>query len=341
MDPTPRTPARSLFILVAAVLLADAPIATGRACAQTPDGTLLFNDVTDTIRIDGQTELTTAATFEAWVFFRQGAAGDGRLYTEWKAFLEDKDLGVGPTFAFGFVAPASGDTILGYAAAFSIGTWHHFAFVHDSQAGVQRLYLDGGVIASKSISGQIANSDGPGTIGAIQRDGSVAESFRGLVDSVRLSNVARYGAESFTPPARDMPDDEGAVLVYHFDAGDFHVEDGKTRVTDVSGNDRDGTLGFGFDGSTSPAPPARQGDLDCNGELSAADALKNLRASVSAPVSQTEPCPDPREKLTTGLFGDVDCNGSLTAGDALKVLRVSVGLTAEQTLPCPEFLEPV
>jgi DNA-binding beta-propeller fold protein YncE len=83
-----------------------------------------------------------------------------------------------------------------------------------------------------------------------------------------------------------------------------------------------------------PATPI-QGDVDCNGDVNAVDALKLLRSNAGLSVTQTEPCPG--IGTLTPKFGDVDCNNAVSSVDALKVLRDNAGLSVSQTNPCADI----
>jgi hypothetical protein len=79
--------------------------------------------------------------------------------------------------------------------------------------------------------------------------------------------------------------------------------------------------------------------VDCNGEVSSVDALKELRHVVQLSVNQTEPCPDIGTEVAS-LWGDVDCGGSVTSVDALKILRFVAQLSVSQTEPCADIGTP-
>ncbi len=85
-------------------------------------------------------------------------------------------------------------------------------------------------------------------LGARYRDGRIMPSFIGLMDTVRISSVARYSAPSFTPPDGDLPSDPDTVLLFNFDD-----PGGSSTVQDASGNHLVGRFGVGFDGATSPS----------------------------------------------------------------------------------------
>jgi len=76
------------------------------------------------------------------------------------------------------------------------------------------------------------------------------------------------------------------------------------------------------------------GDVDCDGDVDAVDALKVLRHVVRLAVSQEVPCPDIGSTVTVDgtprLWGDVDGYGDVDAVDALQILRHVVRLRVAQ-----------
>jgi hypothetical protein len=333
---------RLLLLAIAAACLVPSGSRAGGAIPFTPDGSVYFNDPTDSIQVDGQTVLGTDSTYEAVIHFPAATGAAGYIFNEWMAFQEDKQFGAGPGGFHGYNHPVGGGNVILYAGSLAVDSVHHVAFVQDSSASEQRLYLDGDLVATAAQSGEIADSDGPGFVGSIFRDGIQNSSFRGFIDSFRISDMSRYsGPDIGVPITEDLPNDANTVLLYNFNAPDFFVDQGKVRITDLSGNGRTGTLGAGPAGSpTSPEPPAKHGDVDCSGGINAVDALKLLRSSAALSVSQTEPCPDIGENLLPALFGDVDCSAAVNSVDALKVLRYNASLSVDQTLPCPQFNQP-
>ncbi|MCH8815151.1 MAG: hypothetical protein IH957_08685 [Chloroflexi bacterium] len=83
-------------------------------------------------------------------------------------------------------------------------------------------------------------------------------------------------------------------------------------------------------------PFGRQGDVDCDNDEDAVDALQTLRKTAGLGVSQNAPCPEIGSEFAS-LFGDVDCDGSVGAVDALKLLRSVAALSVTQTEPCPDI----
>jgi concanavalin A-like lectin/glucanase superfamily protein len=212
-------------------------------------GVAFFDDVTDTIEVSGQTVFGTAATYEAIVLWPSAHGGGGStLFNEWQDFVEDKYLAVvpGPSGGlYGYNHPVNGGSVITGATPVSFDQWHHVAFVYDGSE--ERLYLDGTLVQSRPASGDISDGDGLGYVGGIYRDGAARDSFIGLIDVLRLSDVARYTGSSFTPPSPAMTSDANTVLLYTFDDAP-----GSTTVADASSLARTGTLGAGFGGATSP-----------------------------------------------------------------------------------------
>src|SRR5262249_50080499 len=161
-------------------------------------GVAFFDDVTDTIEVSGQTVFGTAATYEAILLWPSAHGGGGStIFNEWQNFFEDKYLAVVPGPSGGLYGdnhPVNGGSVISVATPVSLDQWHHVAFVYDGAE--ERLYLDGSLVQSRPASGDISDADGLGYVGGIFRDGAARASFIGLIDVLRLSDVARYTGSS-------------------------------------------------------------------------------------------------------------------------------------------------
>jgi hypothetical protein len=90
--------------------------------------------------------------------------------------------------------------------------------------------------------------------------------------------------------------------------------------------------------SASPTATAhtqhKQGDLDCNGSVNGADALRPIRAAAGLTMTPPGDCP----ALGSGSpkFGDVNCDGSVNAGDTVAILEYASGvpITPPQQAGC-------
>ncbi len=100
-------------------------------------------------------------------------------------------------------------------AVLEIGTWHHVAGVYDGKE--VRTYVDGRLMASESGHGDRRTNGLSLMIGADVDSRNLPNSFfDGLIDSVRLSSVARYSKQSFTP-ARRWENDDATSLLFDLD----------------------------------------------------------------------------------------------------------------------------
>ena len=82
-----------------------------------------------------------------------------------------------------------------------------------------------------------------------------------------------------------------------------------------------------------------QGDVDCSGEVTSVDALKELRYVALLSVSKTDPCPNIGDNVAS-VWGDVDCNGEVNSVDALKILRFVALLSVSQNEGCAHIGTP-
>ena len=112
------------------------------------------------------------------------------------------------------------------------GQWHQISVT--KQNSIIRLYLDGQLISSKSVS-----SNGSGSIWlGLENQGSPRFAFTGLLDNVSIWNIARTPSQiliDFT--SSPIGNENGLVAHYNFEDGL-----GSTILTDNSLNSNDGTL---------------------------------------------------------------------------------------------------
>ncbi|GMU82633.1 MAG: hypothetical protein AMXMBFR47_25040 [Planctomycetota bacterium] len=152
-------------------------------------------------------------TLECWMNARAFSGRTG-LVTK----TESSDYGIfvsDGTPAFSIHVGGSYAEVKGEPRSLSAGAWHHIAGVYD---GAQvRLYVDGRLVKSLDRKGERKTNKLPLTIGAdVTREGGATSFFDGAIDAVRLSDVARYSGERFTP-ARRLPTDDDAVLLLNMD----------------------------------------------------------------------------------------------------------------------------
>lgn len=204
---------------------------------------LLFDAVTDSVQIDGQTPYGGSFTFEAVVYFTPSHNGGGDVFVEWTSGQEHRLLGVGTNFVAGYNYPRGGSTFSVTGLALSLYQPHHIAFV--SERYEERMYVDGQLVGSRATSTSVVGSgSNMGCLGG----GTFGTGWVGYIDSLRLSDTIRYAGSEFIPPLGDLTADGNTLLLFN-----FNELPGSLTTADSSGNGRTGTLGMGYiSGATSP-----------------------------------------------------------------------------------------
>ena len=157
-------------------------------------GALLFDGVDDRVRVDDSAslDLTTAATFEAWVYPTAVPSG-------WRTILQ-KEVDAYYFTASGAGAgnlPASGGTFNGVCCSYVAGTavlpvntWTHLAATFDGAA--LRFYANGILVATNPVTGSYEVNAGLLWIGG---NAIYGEHFPGKLDELRVYDKALTQAE--------------------------------------------------------------------------------------------------------------------------------------------------
>ena len=193
------------------IALSDLP---PKLFADDEDRGLRLDVATDALKVAGdEFDLPDGPlTLEAWVkperFADSQAVVAKTQSSEYALFLMD---GV-PQFDVNlngvYVSPGSGKRL-------PLNEWTHLAGVYDESEA--RLYVDGKLAATLPARGARRGNDLPLYLGADPTArGDASRPMVGLLDEVRLSKVARYTGDTFTP-ARRLEPDADAVLLFHLD----------------------------------------------------------------------------------------------------------------------------
>ena len=138
---------------------------------------------------------------------------------------------------------------------------------------------------------------------------------------VSIADGAEFDLYTAEDPIAATWTPEGATATLNgeeYAAGTVISEVGEYTLVVTNGS-KSVTVNFTVVDST---PTAKKGDMDGNGEITVADALKALRIAAKL----VEPA---AEDLA---IGDVDGDGEITVADALKILRVAAKLADENDL---------
>ncbi len=164
-------------------------------------------------------------TLEAWVYW-QGAntsgngqfivangsnAGGGKGYSLALFYQNPYPLG----FLFNNLAWAQSSP----AVNLPMNTWVHVALVRES--GIVSLYENGNQIPYTGDGGSFPNTTAPQSpVGSFRIGGdSTSYKFKGYIDEVRFSSIARYSGSTYTVPTDTFSLDANTIALYHFDEG--------------------------------------------------------------------------------------------------------------------------
>jgi len=177
------------------------------------------------------------------------------------------------------------------------------------------------------VAGGTSSTDFPNTSGGAQASkGGTWDAFVARLNATLTSNLqSTYLGGS--------GDDGGPALAIHPSTGEVYVAGGTSSIDfpNTSGGAQASNAGFWdafvarLTADLAASFTLYWGDVDCDGDVDAVDALKILRHVVRLAVSQEEPCPDIGSTVTVDgtprLWGDVDGYGDVDAVDALQILR--------------------
>lgn len=224
----------------------DADCAPGNTCidgACNPAHALQIPNASARVLVSDTAGLfTDELTWELWVVFATNTFSDPP-----QSLMQVVDLDPANPYALVYlralydrfdcvIGTGSGQTVVSVPfASIATGVPHHVACTRT--ATEQVLWIDGARVASAAAGPFPHPADGtPLALGGDFRTPPEMYTFRGIIDEVRISSVARYaGAGPFTP-ARRFASDASTLGLWHFDEGSGTVTD------NAAGPGRDGVV---------------------------------------------------------------------------------------------------
>jgi hypothetical protein len=143
-------------------------------------------------------------TIECWVYLTAAPGSSTQGFVTQFGF--NTNLGwflgsVGGQLAFYYSTNGADNPSIGANWTPTLNTWHHIAVDRDATNTI-RVYLDGAVVATGSISGSLFSSTQAMNIG---NDNNRNRAVTGYIDEVRITKgAAQYGG-AFTPPSSPFP----------------------------------------------------------------------------------------------------------------------------------------
>ena len=234
--------------------------------AAPPGASLRFNGTNQRARFT-TLPAQTVFTAEGWVkrtadagrwetFFSNVDSGYNAVSINMYVDGANQDCGSNPPdqFAWAYTRVGGGWFIQCSGVSANLNAWHHIAVTRDG-ANTARIFIDG--VLRGTVSGTVApTTTGLGAFGIGDAGDAADEYFPGLLDEVRISNIARYTG-NFTPQTAPFSPDANTVALYHLDEGT-----GQT-LADASGNGRNGFLGISA--STEAIDPTWSTDVPFSG----------------------------------------------------------------------------
>ena len=177
----------------------------------------------------------------------------------------------------------------------------------------------------------VANNIGPDCSGNV---GSITSAGHNLDSDNTCDLTAGGDLPGVNPMLGPLADNGGPTGTHALLEGSPAInagDGGACPATDQRGFTRVGICDVGAYESDGIPLELKQGDVNCDDQVTAVDALFILRdvAQIPPPAG----CLD--------LAGDVNCDGAKTAVDALGVLRFVAGLPVNQNDPCADIGTPV
>jgi hypothetical protein len=176
-----------------------------------------------------------AVTYEAWI--NPDTTSSGFIIAKWVAFAEDIQLGFSGNKIFFYLHNVFGGIQLYSSPLVPLHQYSHIAATYDASAGIAKIYINGVFDTSKSVGSGVSNSAGNLYFGSNPVRGDFVAPFKGIIDEVRIWNIARTESEIQSTMNQSLNGNEpGLVGYWEFDEGT-----GSTTA-DLTSNGNDGTI---------------------------------------------------------------------------------------------------
>jgi chitodextrinase len=166
-------------------------------------GALSFNGTNAQVVINDSASLhlTSAATLEAWVNPSSALTGwQDVIYKPLDNFFLEASSSNGNKPGTGVLLTSSAEPLAYGSAALTASTWTHLAMTYDGTT--LKIYVNGALVTSTTQTGTITTSTNALQIGG---DTTYGQYFKGLIDEVRVYNIALTQAQIQTDMATALP----------------------------------------------------------------------------------------------------------------------------------------
>lgn len=198
---------------------------------------LQFDGIDDYVDMGNATTLDvgTTVTYEAWI--RPDTSLTGMIFNKWVAFAEDKQFIFSGNQVYFYLYNVFNGVQLVSSPSVPLHEYTHVAATYDGSIGVASIYINGVFDTSKSVGNGVSNSSGNLYYGYNPARNDFIAPFKGIIDEVRIWNIARTESEIQSTIYQTLTGNEtGLVGYWKFDEGTG------TIATDETGNQNNGTI---------------------------------------------------------------------------------------------------
>ncbi len=198
---------------------------------------LRFNGVNNYVDMgNAQTfDVGTAVTYEAWI--NPDTTQHGFIFNKWVAFQEDKQIAYSGNRISFYLHNAFGGSSFFSSSSVPTHQYTHIAATYNSSTGTASIYINGVLDTSKNVGSNVSNSNGNLYYGFNPVRGDNVAPFKGIIDEVRIWNIARTEQEIQSTMNQTLNGNEPGLVGY------WKFDEGTGTITyDATSNHNDGTI---------------------------------------------------------------------------------------------------
>jgi hypothetical protein len=206
--------------------------------AQKFGNALQFDGVNDYVDLGNAStfDVGTAVTYEAWIY--PESTQSGFIMNKWVGFAEDKQLIVGGNQLYFYLYDVfNWAQLVSSPSSIPLHQYTHVAATYNASTGTATLFINGVFDTSKSVGNNVSNSTGNLYIGcnAVRYGNELP--FKGIVDEIRIWDVARTESEIQSTMNQPLNGNEPGLIGY------WEFDEGTGTITyDATSNHNDGTI---------------------------------------------------------------------------------------------------
>lgn len=205
--------------------------------AQSFGNALQFDGVNDYVDMgnDSTFHVGTAVTYEVWI--NPDTTLSGFIFDKWVGWQEDKQILCAGNRIYFYLYDVFGAIQLASSPSIPLHQYTHVAATYNASLGLASIYINGVFDTSKSVGSSVSNSNGNLYYGFNPVRNDAVHPFKGIIDEVRIWDVARTESEIQSTMNQTLNGNEAGLTGYwKFDEG---ID---TIAYDATSNHNDGAI---------------------------------------------------------------------------------------------------